>query len=107
MLNLIKTASVQKLPTQRKGIEVGEARETERARERRGDFPRWDARGAVSCRSLRRLEVINYANERLMMPPRPANRSAKSHPSSRGSHDRWTHFREDAIFPRNARISPP
>jgi len=32
-----------------------------------GDFPRRGARSTVSCQSLRRLEVINYANERLMM----------------------------------------
>lgn len=34
------------------------------------DFPRQGARSTVSCQSLRRLEVINYANERLMMPRR-------------------------------------
>lgn len=32
------------------------------------DFPRRGARSTVSCQSLHRLEVINYANERLMMP---------------------------------------
>lgn len=66
-----------------------------------GDFPRRGARSTVSCQSLRRLEVINYADERLMMPrrrSRPSGSLAKSHPSSRGSLER-THFRDGAIFP--------
>lgn len=61
-----------------------------------GDFPRRGARSTVSCQSLRRLEVINYANERLMMRSEPSARFglgekssfkprlARSNPLSRG-----------------------